>query len=108
MPSLARLRALRHLDLDLFRTVQISTRDAEAAGRHLLDCAVINCPEPGSELASFTGIGLSAKRIHGDGKRLVCFLRQRAVRHRSGLEALYDAFHTLHLGQRDSIPCPYK
>ena len=108
MSSLARLRALRHLDLDLFCAVQVSARHAETAGRHLLDRTVINCPEPGRELAALTGIGLSAKRIHGDGKRLVCFLRQRAVRHRSGLEALYDAFHALHLGQRNGIPCPHK
>src|SRR5207247_1201359 len=37
LPALARLRALRDLDLELFREREVLGRDAEAARRDLLD-----------------------------------------------------------------------
>ena len=43
LPALARLRALRELDLDLLRAAQVLGRHAEAARRDLLISKLRNC-----------------------------------------------------------------
>jgi len=75
------LRALRHLDLELVRVREIPDRDAEAAGRDLLDSgparvAVRQRQEPRRILATFAGVALAADAVHRDGERLVRLGRQ--------------------------------
>ena len=45
--------------------------------------------------AAFAGVGLAADAVHRDRERFVRFLRDGAVGHRAGLEALHDRFHGL-------------
>ena len=107
LAALAGLRALGHLDLDLAGVDEVLAGDTEAAGGDLLDGGVLRIAllvgpgEAGGILAALTGVGLAADSVHRDGERLVCLLRDGAVRHRAGLEAAHDGFGGLDLLQRD-------
>ena len=105
LPALARLRPLRHLDLQVVGVHQVLRRDAEAPGGHLLDrrtaeVAVGVGGEAIGVLAAFTGVGLAADPVHRDGEVLVRLGRDRAVGHRAGGEALDDLADRLDLVDR--------
>ena len=88
--AFTRLCPLRHLDLNLIRTAQISARHAEAAGCHLLDCAVLLRAEARGVFPALAGIGLAAEAVHRNRHAGVRFFRDGAVGHCTGLEALDD------------------
>jgi hypothetical protein len=56
--------------------------------------------EAGRILAAFAGVRLGAEPVHGDGQRSWASLRDRAVAHRAGLEALDDRFDRLDLVEK--------
>src|SRR5690606_616371 len=107
LAALARLRALRHLDLDLPGADQVVGRDAEAPGGHLLDGAVRQVAGPRVPargeaalghvaperrearrvLAALPRVAASAEPVHRDRERLVRLARDRAVAHRLRREA---------------------
>src|SRR5262249_26620071 len=95
------LGALSHLDLQLLGADQILAGDAEAAAGHLLDRAAAPIAvgigvEPRGVFATFTGVALAADPVHGDGKGLMRFARDRAVRHGPSRESLDDLLGRLH------------
>src|SRR6185295_17677029 len=95
LAALAGLGSLRHLDLQLVRVRDIPDRDAEAAGRNLLDggtarIAVRQRHEPRRVLAAFARVALAADAVHRDRERLVRLGRQGAEAHRAGAEPLDD------------------
>ena len=91
LAALAGLGALGELDLDVVGVRQVHARDAEPAGGDLLDRAAALGVEQAVEVfAALTGVGLGAEAVHGDGERLVRLLRDGAVAHRAGGEALDD------------------
>ncbi len=108
LAALARLGALRHLDLQLVGEGEVLGCDAEATGRDLLDAAVlVVAPEPtGAEavgvLATLAAVGHATDEVHGLRQGLVCLLREGAVRHGAGREAPGDLACGLDLveGQR--------
>ena len=100
------LRALRHLDLQVVRVDQIFAGDAEARRRHLLDGAAARIAVRIGHvarriLAAFAGVRLAAEAVHRNRERLVRFLADRAVRHRTGRKALEDLLCRLHLVERN-------
>ena len=107
LAALARLGALGHLDLQFLGVDQVVAGDAEAAGRHLLDGAVLRVAVrlvgdvARRVLAALAGVALAADAVHGDGQRLVRLLADRAVGHRARLEALHDRLDRLDLLERD-------
>src|SRR5207249_9907836 len=95
LAALARLGALRHLDLQLVAVDEVVAGHAEAARGHLLDGA----PPPVAVrvalvadgiLAALAGVRLAADPVHRDGEVLVRLAADRAERHRARLEALDD------------------
>src|SRR3712207_1819487 len=103
------LGALRHLDLDVVGVDQVLAGDAEPAAGHLLDrraaqVAVRVRGEPVGILAPLTGVRLAAEPVHRDREGLVGLLRDRAVAHRPGLEALDDLADRLDLLDRHGRP----
>ena len=104
LTSLAWLRALRHLDLDVVGVRQVHARDAEAAGRDLLDrAAALGVEQALHVLAALAGVRLRAEPVHGDRERLVRLLRDGAVAHRAGREALDDRRDRLDLVDRHRL-----
>src|ERR687884_625766 len=108
MRALARLRALRHLDLQLVGVDQVLDRDAEAARGDLLDrraaqVAVRVGREARRVLAALAGVRLAAEAVHRDRERLVRLGRDRAERHGAGREALDDLRRRLDLVERDGL-----
>src|SRR5579859_6245987 len=102
LPAFTWLGALRHLDLQVVGVDKILRRDPEACRGDLLDrrSAQVSIGIPQIAvgiLTAFTRVGLAAQPIHGDRDVFVRFLRDRAIRHRPGGEALYDLAHRLHL-----------
>ncbi len=105
LPALAGLRALRHLDLDVVGVRQVHARDAEAARGDLLDrAAALRVEQPVDVLAALAGVRLRAEPVHRDRERLVRLLRDRAVAHRPGREALHDRCDRLDLVDRAPAP----
>ena len=95
LTALAGLGALRHLDLDVVGVDEVLARDAEPAGRDLLDRRPLRVAAGQRDvalgvLAALTGVRLRAEPVHGDREGLVRLLRDRAVGHRAGGEALDD------------------
>ena len=89
LAALAGLRALRHLDLDLVGVREVVDRDAEAAGRDLLDRRAARVAVGVRRVArrvlpALAGVRLAAEPVHRDRERLVRLARQRAERHRAG------------------------
>ena len=95
--ALARLCALRHLDLDLFRAAQILAGDAESSRSHLFDLAVLLRPEALSELSTLAGVGARSDGIHRKRQRLMRLGGKGAVTHGPGLEVFDDIVGGLHL-----------
>ena len=109
LAALARLGALRHLDLQVVGADQVLARDAEAPGRHLLDgrapgVAVGQRHVALGVLAALAGVALAAEAVHGDGEGLVGLGRDRAVGHGPGREAADDLADRLDLLERDRRP----
>src|SRR5581483_455025 len=106
LAAFAGLGALRDLDLHHVGIDQIFRRDAEAAGRDLLDGGTHRVAI-GQRLvairlfATFAGVRLAADPVHGDGERGVRLARDRTVRHRAGGEAAHDVLRRLDLVDRD-------
>src|SRR5262245_6146345 len=108
LPALARLGALRHLDLQFPGVDQIQAGDAEAAAGDLFDGAVLRVAVGFEDVAcrvfaALAGVAFAADAIHGDRERLVRFLADRAVGHRARLEALHDDFDRLDFLNRDRL-----
>ncbi len=80
---------------------QVHARDAEASARHLLDrTATLGIEQPLDVLAALTRVGASAETVHRDRERLVRLLRDRAVAHRTRVEARDDRGDRLDLVER--------
>ena len=104
LAALAGLRALRHLDLDVVGVDQVLAGDAEPADGDLLDrAAALGVVEPLGVLAALARVGPAAEPVHRDGQGFVRLGRNRAVRHRAGVEALEDRLGGLDLVQRDRL-----
>src|ERR1700726_1500467 len=76
LTALTRLRALRHLDLQLVRVDEVVTRHTEARGRHLLDraagvIAIRIALKTLRALAALAGVALAAEPVHRDREVLV-------------------------------------
>ena len=102
LAALAGLGALRDLDFDLAAMSEVVGGDPEARRGDLFDrrvCAVAvrAWGVTLGPLAAFARTGRRAHAVHGDGKGLVGFGRERAQRHGAALEALADPGHGLHL-----------
>ncbi len=111
LATLARLGALRDLDLQIVGVDQILGGDAEPAGRHLLDrrthrIAVRQRLEAGRFLAALAGVGLAAEAVHGDRQRRVRLERDRAERHGPCGEPLDDLADRLDLVERYRLAPP--
>ena len=107
LAALARLGALRHLDLDLVGVREVVDRHAEAARGHLLDRGAARVAVGVGDVArrvlpALAGVRLAADPVHGDRERLVRLARQRAERHRAGGEALDDLARGLDVVERDA------
>ena len=107
--ALARLGALRHLDLDLGRRDQVAARHAEAPGRDLLDRGARGVPVRARRLArrvlpSLAAVGAAVQAVHGHGETLVLLAGDRSVAHRAGVEASHDLARGLHLLKRHGVP----
>src|SRR5205085_8504620 len=102
LATLARLRALGDLDLQLVGVDQVVGGDAEAARRHLLDrgaaiVAVRVERVAARVLTALTRVRLAAHGVHRDGERLVRLGGERAERHRAGREPPDDLLGGLYL-----------
>ena len=102
MSAFTGLCALRHLNLDFFCAYQITACHTKSAGCHLLDCratilSICGWYETIQTLAALTGIGLTMQVIHSNRHRLMSFLRDGTIRHRTGFKPLDDGFYALHL-----------
>ena len=95
LSALARLRALRELDLQVLRAAQVLDRHAEASGRHLLDGAVLLRAEALGVFAALAGVGHRAESVEGECDRLVRLRGKRAQRHRPAHEVLHDRVYRL-------------
>ena len=105
LTTLTGLRALRHLDLYFLGVDQILAGHTEATGRHLLNGGVLGITVrqnfvPLGVFTALAGVALTTDTVHGDRKRLVRFLTDRAIAHGAGLEALHDALDRLDLIKR--------
>ena len=102
--ALARLGALGELDLQVGGVHQVVAGHAEARGGDLLDAAdAQRVVDPVVGFAALSGVGARADHVHRDGERLVRLLRDRAVAHRAGGEALDDLAGRLDLVDRDRL-----
>ena len=93
LAAFARLRALCDFDLQHFGVDQIFRRHAEAAGGDLFDLGVLFGRVACRIFPAFARVRACAQAIHGDGKSLVCFGRQRAQRHPRAVKARKDRLH---------------
>ena len=109
LSALARLSALRHLNLQLVRIRQVNTADTKASGRHLLYLgpgARLTLPlveEPLNILAALARIRLAPHPVHGLGQRGVRLNRNAAKAHGAGGESLDDLARRLHLVNADGL-----
>mmetsp|Transcript_117754 Transcript_117754/g.311111 ORF Transcript_117754/g.311111 Transcript_117754/m.311111 type:complete len:313 (+) Transcript_117754:290-1228(+) len=122
LAALARLGALRELDLYLVRVGQVLRRNAEAARGHLLDLrahgvrleqvplrrahlqlALLHGLEALWVLASLTGVALAARPVHRDGHGPVGLVRDGPERGGPRAEALNDVGRGLDLVQGDRL-----
>ncbi|OIQ83878.1 hypothetical protein GALL_343050 [mine drainage metagenome] len=126
LTAFARLRALRHLDLDLIGIGQVLGRHAKAAGSHLLDLGthgvaglerdvaldpaladqvgqggvLFHRLEAHRILAAFAGVGLAADAVHGYRQHGMRLGRNRSERHGAGSEARHNRLGRFHFIQR--------
>jgi len=106
LATLARLRALGHLDLDVVRVREVVGGDAEPAGGDLLDrAAPLRVVQPVGVLPALAGVRLGAEPVHRDGEGLVGLGGDGAVAHRAGGEPLHDLADRLDLldGDRGAV-----
>ena len=108
LSAFARLRALRHLDLNLVGIDQVVARDAEAAGSDLLDRAAAGIAvrirrEALRIFAAFAGIALAADAVHRDRQRFMRFFADRTVGHRAGFEPFEDRFDRFDFFDRNRL-----
>ena len=108
MTAFTGLGALGHLDLQFLRTREVFARHAEPTGSNLLDRGTLRIAIGHRDiairiLAAFTGVGLAADPIHGDGQSLMRFLGDRSIGHGATLETLHDTLRRLHLLNRNGI-----
>ena len=104
LPALARLRTLRHLDLNVAGVAQVVRGDAEPPRRHLLDRGVQQrVAQALRRLPALARIGTRPQRVHGDGHGFVGFLRDRPKRHGAGREAFNDFGDGFDFLQRDRL-----
>ena len=102
LTALARLRALRNLNLNLVSVHQIVARYTKAAAGNLLNRAALAVAvrqrrKAVGMLAALARIALAAYAVHRNRQAFMCLLAQRAVAHRARLKAVADALHRLHL-----------
>ncbi len=91
MAALTGLGTLGELDLQVRGVHQVVARHAEARRGDLLDLAAQQrVVEAFGRFAALAGVRARADRVHRDRKRLMRFLRDGAVAHRAGREALDD------------------
>ena len=101
LPALARLRALRDLDLELVATVEILRRHAETAARDLLDPRGRIVPvRVGREMrrifSAFSGVRFRSDPVHGNVQGLVSFGTQCPERHARRHESFADLGYRFH------------
>ncbi len=101
LPALARLGALRHLDLQVVGIHEVLGGHAEPPGGDLLDrrahrIAVGERDVAHRVLAAFAGVRLSADAVHGDGQRRMRLVRDASERHGAGGESLDQLLRRLH------------
>ena len=99
---------LRHLDLNLSCTYQISAGNTKTTGCYLFDCRtsviIASCGiQSVITFTAFTGIGFSMEMIHGDCQCLMGFLRNRTIGHGTGFESFYDLIHAFYFVDRHTI-----
>ncbi len=99
LPAFAGLRALRDLDLELFRGGEVLGRDAEARRCDLLD----RVERARRILAALAAVAARAGELRAERDRFVRLRPQRAERHRRGDEARDDRLFRLHLVDRKRI-----
>ena len=103
VPAFSGFRALRHLDLQFLRAVEIRAGHAEAPRGDLLDGRTVQrVLQAVRGLSALTGVGAAAEAVHCLGQAFMGFLRNGAVAHGAGFEASDDALHRLDLVQRDA------
>jgi hypothetical protein len=105
LTSLAGLRALSHLNLELVRVREVVGRHTEATRRDLFDggahrIAVREHMGAFGVLTTLTGVRLAAEPVHGDSERRVRLHRNGPVRHRTGDEAANNFVPRLDLVDR--------
>ena len=101
MAALTGLRALGHLDLQLFGADQIPGGYAETSRSHLLDGGTaVQAVRPDFQtlqaFTALTGVGLAMQSIHGNGQTFMGLLGNRSVGHGSGLKPGHDGIHALY------------
>ena len=103
LAALARLRALRDLDLELVGERGVLGGDAEARRGDLLDPRVALRAEARGILAALAAVRARAQPVERDRDRLVRLGRERAVRHAAAREAAHDRLCRLDLVERDRL-----
>ncbi len=88
LAAFARLRTLRHFNLNDVGIDQIGWRHAEAARSDLLDARDFIGAVARRIFAAFAGVGAAAERVHRFGQRLMRLRAERADRHRRGVKTL--------------------
>ena len=108
LATLARLRSLCDLDLELLGGDRVLGAHAEPARRDLLDLRVALVAEAIRALAALAGVRASSEAVERDRDGLVRFRGERAVRHGSAREATHDRGGRLDLLDRDRRPCRHE
>src|SRR5690606_41084798 len=85
--ALARLRALRDLDLQDLGVDEVIRGHAEAPGGDLADLGAPFGAVARGVLAALAGVRAAPEPVHRDRERLVRLGRQRAERHAGAVEA---------------------
>ena len=100
LPTLAGLRALGHLDLQLVRVYQVLARHAKARRGYLLHGAAPPVPvritrEARGVFTAFAGIALATEPVHRDCEVLVRLRGDRSHGHRTCHEPVEDRLRRL-------------
>ena len=108
LSAFTRLCTLRHLDLDLFCMYEVIGSNTETSGSDLLDrthlrIAVRHSLISFRILTAFTGVGLTAQTVHGDGQSLMCFLTDGTVGHSTCLKSLDDVLDRFYFVNGDRL-----
>ena len=101
LATLARLGALRDLDLQLVGALEVARGDTEPGRRDLLDTIVathaVTVVVGVGVFAALARVRARAHLVHGDGERLVSLRGERAQRHGGADEAPDDLGRRFHL-----------